>query len=241
MTVFSRDRPLPLIMIVACFLSPPSLPIVNSHFAIAQSLPTLPLIALPPQIVISEGTRLPLRSLDYSKILIAKNEIVPLTLTLSTPLRDNKGLIVIPQGSLIAGELRPINKGSQFFARKLTIFSDAQSLREYPLQATSGIILRTELVTTNTSTTLLAKNTLISRAAACLIAEITGDRTLVSEVTPPDQGIGLLAGWFLKGTKAELIAINPNRDLTLTLNSNLILNPALSHALTRSPTLTATR
>jgi hypothetical protein len=162
--------------------------------------------------------------------LVAKNETFPLSLTLSTSLRDRQGLIILPEGSQISGELRPLNKGSQFFARKLTIYTDSESAYDYPLQATSAVITRTELVTTGSKASQFAKNTLIGRAAATLIAEITGDRTLVSEVSQPDHGIGLLSGWFLNGTRAELIAINPNRDLTLTLGANLTLQPSPSHS-----------
>lgn len=241
MAVFSRDRPLSLTLALTCLLSGSALSLITSRLAIAQSFPTLRSMALPQQVVIPAGTRLPLRALAYSKILVAKNETFPLSLTLSTDLRDRRGLIVIPEGSRIAGEIRPAKKGGQFFAQQLMIYSDSQLPREYPLQASSDIVTRTELVTTSTRTAQIAKGTLIGRVAANLIAEITGDRTLVSEATPPDKGIGLLAGWFLNATKAELIAINPNRDLTLTLDADLTLNSTLSHSRTRSLTLAANR
>jgi len=230
MAVFSRDRPAPLLMAAACLLGAASVAAFHTRLAIAQSFTGFHRIALTQDIVIPAGTRLPLRALAYSKILVAKNETFPLSLTLSTSLRDRQGLIILPEGSQISGELRPIDKGSQFFARKLTIYLDAQAAYDYPLQATSAVITRTELVTAGSKATQIAKNTLIGRAAATLIAEITGDRTLVSEVSQPDHGIGLLSGWFLNGTKAELIAINPNRDLTLTLEANLPLQSSLSHS-----------
>jgi hypothetical protein len=217
-------------MAAACLLGATSVATFPTRLAIAQSFTGFRPIALTQDVVIPASTRLPLRALAYSKILVAKNETFPLSLTLSTSLRDRQGLIILPEGSRISGELRPINKGSQFFAQKLTIYTDSQSAYDYPLQATSAVITRTEMVTTGSKASQIAKNTLISRAAANLIAEITGDRTLVSEVSQPDHGIGLLAGWFLNGTKAELIAINPNRDLTLTLGANLTLQPSLSHS-----------
>jgi hypothetical protein len=216
MLALSFDRPL-YRLAIACLFSLSAVGLTSTAIAIPPAL-----LSRKTKIVLPAGTHIPLQSLNFNKILLTPGEILFLTLSVSTPLRDRQGLIAIPQGSTVSGELRPLNwQSSQFFAHQLTIITDAFTLRQYPLAATSALLTRSEQITSKTNTVELLQQTLIGRAAATLIAEITGDRTLVSETS--ETGIGALAGWFLNSGQVELRSINPSRDLTLTLQEKLVL------------------
>lgn len=224
MAVLGRDRQNIRFISLACLLALLSGMGAAKAPSIALPVPSVPaLVSQFRPALVSAGTRLAVRCDDYVKILVTRDEILPLTLTIATPIRTAQGTIAIPQGSQIVGEIRPSSQGSQFVAQKLIVRSGSTQI-DYSLAAASAPIARTETITANTNTVRLARGTLFGKVAASSIAEVTGDRTFVTEATDRETGIGLLAGWFLNGSKVDLIAIDPNRDLTLTLQSPLRLS-----------------
>jgi hypothetical protein len=57
-----------------------------------------------------------------------------------------------------------------------------------------------------------------------VIAGITGDKAIATEEVLGGAGLGALGGLLLGKEEAEVISIDPNEDLDITLNSRLALS-----------------
>jgi hypothetical protein len=167
-------------------------------------------------IVIPTGTQIPIEY-EKEKILVTKEETVPVTLTVAANIRDRNRNILIPYGSEISGQIEPAGDGSHFVADQL-ILPDGSI---YSINANSQVVTRTETIKKGANTGDILKGAAIGAAAASVIAAIAGDINI--EEVLGGAGLGALAGWLLGGDKAELISINPSQDLELTLQSDLAL------------------
>jgi hypothetical protein len=170
-------------------------------------------------VTIPSGTIIPIRYNDAKKIVIAPNESLPLTLNVAANVRTRSGTILIPAGSQIVGQLQPVSGGSQFIAKEL-VFSEN---KRQPLDATSDVISKTEEVRQGGDTSAILQGALLGGAAAAAISIITGDRAIATEELLGGVALGALGQLLLGQTKTEVIVINPNTDLNLTLRSNLAL------------------
>lgn len=188
---------------------------VSSPYIVGQN--TIPVIpgssaALPP------GSLIPVRYDAAERVLLAPGESVPLTLTVSQDL-TRSGSLIIPRGSQINGELRPANlgnqPGTQFVARTL-VLPNGQSR---PLNARSEIITDVETVQRGANLGNILTGTAVGAAAAAVISGLTGDRRIdVLEVLGGAGVGGLLSGLLIKNN-VDLLVVEPNRDLALTLDS----------------------
>ncbi len=154
---------------------------------------------------------------EREKILVTKEETVPVTLTVAANIRNRDRQTLIPYGSEIVGQIEPAGDGSRFVAEEI-VFPDGSS--QY-INATSDIVTRTETVKKGAGTGDILKGAAIGGAAATVLAGIFGDVNAVEVLG--GAGAGALAGILLGGKKAELVSIDPNRDLDLTLESDLAL------------------
>ncbi|MGH2416518.1 MAG: hypothetical protein ACRDEA_23050, partial [Microcystaceae cyanobacterium] len=113
--------------------------------------------------------------------------------------------------------------GSRFVAQELRISQDEQ----YSLNATSQVVTRTETIEEGASAGEILGGALAGAGAATLIAGLTGDRRIDALEVLAGAAVGTLAGWALPetgvlgGGSQEVISIDPNQDLTLTVQSNL--------------------
>ena len=176
--------------------------------------------------IIPAGTTIPVRFEGGSKILVTKTETLPLTLLVANDITDGQGNILIPEGSEISGQIEPTGAGSYFVAQTLTI----DSFRKQSLVATSPVINRTQIVRRGANAGEILAGTFAGAGAATLIAGLTGNRRIGALEVLAGAAVGTLAGWALPetgtlggGEEQELIVIEPNRDLTLTLQSPLSL------------------
>ncbi|WP_254445304.1 S-layer homology domain-containing protein [Anabaena sp. UHCC 0204] len=186
---------------------------INSPYIVAlQTTPTQPTSATIPQ-----GTTIPVKYEKAEKILVTKDETAPLTLMTSQNIITQNGTVIVPAGSQIVGELKPAQGGSQFVAQKLILTSG----QEYQISATSNVITKTETVRKGTSTSTIIKNTALGAAAAAAVSAVTGDRAIATEEVLGGAGIGALIGLFFGKSSVDLIAIEPNTDLQLTMNQDL--------------------
>ena len=167
--------------------------------------------------VISEGTQIPVE-FEQEKILVTKTETAPITLTVAANIRDRYRNTLIPYGAEISGQIEPAGEGSRFVAEEL-IFPDGTS--QY-INADSRIITRTETVKKGADTGDILTGAAIGGAAAVVLGDLFGDINI--EEVLGGAGIGALGGLLLGGGKeVELISIDPERDLDLTLQSDLAL------------------
>jgi hypothetical protein len=168
-------------------------------------------------LVIPAGTNIPVQYEEAEKILVTRQETLPLTVTVAANIRDRNGNLLIPFGSEIVGQIQPADNGSQFVAEYIILGQD----REISLDASSRVITRTEVVDEGADAVTILQGTLVGTAAATLIAAVTGDTAIATEEVLAGAALGTLGGWLFGGGQTELISINPNTDLTLTLQSPL--------------------
>lgn len=175
---------------------------------------------------IPSGTTLPL-AYDKEKILVTGEEIVALRLNVAANVTTSDGTLLIPAGSEIVGELRPVTGGTQFVAQSL-VFPNGRTIS---IQATSPVVTETEVVQQETDTGTLLQDAALGTAAAAAIAAVTGERSFRPTDILANVGTGTLANIvqrFLGRNEVELLAIDPDTDLDVTLNSDLIVPEQVS-------------
>ena len=154
---------------------------------------------------------------DKEKILVTPEETVPITLIVAANVRDSRRNTLIPYGSEIVGQIEPSEDGSgSFFAAQELVFPDGTAQF---INATSDVVTRRETVKKGASTGDILKGAAIGGAAAAVLSEIFGDIGALEVLG--GAGAGALAGWLLGGNEAELVSIDPNNDLDLTLQADL--------------------
>ncbi|BAQ61311.1 hypothetical protein GM3708_1717 [Geminocystis sp. NIES-3708] len=170
---------------------------------------------------LNRGTMITTTLPSANKILVTPQETMAVTLVVRDNVRDSSNRIIIPSGSEIVGEIRPSGQGSRFVANTLILPNGNQ----YPISATSAVVTTTEVVSAGKNNNTIWQGALAGAAAGTLISAITGDKAIATEEVLGGAGLGALAGLLLRGDRnQELISINPERDLNLTLTSNLVIN-----------------
>jgi hypothetical protein len=191
-------------------------PAINSAYIVNQT----PVATGP--ITIPSGTVLPVKY-DKDKILVTKDETVPLTVTVDRNITTADGKILIPAGSQISGELRPTQGGTRFVAQTLKMGN-----QQMPINAASNVITNTETVNKGINVGNLVKNAALGTAAAAAISAVTGDRAIATEELLLGGGAGVVVNLiqtFLGRNSVELLSIAPETDLNLRLLSNLQVTP----------------
>lgn len=189
---------------------------INSPYIVALGTTT----PTPISVTIPQGTAIPVKYDQAKKILVTKDETAPLTLTVSQNVVTQDGSVVIPAGSQVVGQLKPATGGSQFVAQKLVLPTG----QEYQLNATSEVITKTETVKKGISTGAIIKDTVLGAGAAAAVSAVTGDRAIATEEVLGGAGIGALIGLFFGKKSVDLVAINPDTDLQMTINQNLLVS-----------------
>ena len=190
-------------------------PIVTTTPASAQLFPQQQQTT---QISIPTGTSIPVRYEQAEKIVVSPNETMPLTLKVAANIVNRSGSVLIPQGSLIVGELQSANGGSQFVAAELVTYQG----RRQPINATSKVISTTQ-VSRGANTGNILKGAAVGSAAAAAIAGLTGNRNISAGEVLVGTGAGAVGGLLLGRKKADVVVINPDTDLDVTLRSSLAL------------------
>lgn len=167
-------------------------------------------------VLIPAGTQLPVEY-EKEKILVTPEETVPVTLTIAADIKDRDRRVLIPYGTEIQGQIEPAGEGSRFVAQQI-VFSDGTS---QTLEASSDIVTRTETVKRGTDTDDILKGAAIGGAAAAVLGEVFGDINI--EEVLGGAALGALGGWILGRNSVELISIDPDRDLDIFLDSDLLL------------------
>ncbi|MCC0177005.1 hypothetical protein I4641_08445 [Waterburya agarophytonicola K14] len=156
---------------------------------------------------------------DEEKILLTPEETIPLSLYVAADVKDSRRNILIPYGSEIIGEIRPNEdqSGSFFLAEEL-VFPNGTTRS---IDAISDVVTRRETIKKGANAGEIIKGAAIGAAAATVLSEIFGDIEFLEVLG--GAGAGAIAGLLLGGNEAELVSIDPNNDLHLTLQTNLAL------------------
>ena len=138
----------------------------------------------PQPLALPAGTAIPVTYGAGERIIISPDEIVPLTLTVASDVRDAQGNVVIPGGSQVMGELQPRPPGSQFVAQAIVI--DGQRLS---LQGTSQVVSRTQDVR-DPNLIAIARNAALGSGAAAGLSAVLGDGTITPEKVLAGAAVG---------------------------------------------------
>ncbi len=154
---------------------------------------------------------------EESKILVTPEETVSVTLLVAANVRDNRRNTLIPYGSEIFGQIQPSDdeSGSLFVAQEI-VFPDGTT---QSIDAVSEVVTRREVVKKGANTGDILKGAAIGGAAAAVLSEIFGNIGAIEVLG--GAGAGALAGLLLGGNEVELVSIDPNNDLDLTLLTDL--------------------
>ena len=196
-------------------------PIVTTASALAQGYPPR---REQINIFIPSGTSIPVRY-DKEKIIVMPDETAPVTLTVATNVISSDGSVLIPEGSQISGDLKPVSGGTQFVAKELTFYRrqlEKQS-RAFPINATSNVVTRTEEITKGSSTTSILTGAAVGGGAAAAISALTGNRSISALEVLGGAGLGAVGGALLNRPKVNAIVIYPSQDLTVRLTSEFDL------------------
>jgi hypothetical protein len=188
---------------------------INSPYIVAQRTVTT-------DFRVTSGTVIPL-TYQADKILLTKEETLPISFIVASNMATSNGVVLIPQGSEVKGELRPSEGGTQFVAQELILPNG----RTYNINATSNVITKTERVSRGTDLGNLLKNAALGTAAAAAIAAVTGDNAIATEELLIGAGAGILATLipqFLGMNNIDLLVVEPESNLDLTLNADLVMN-----------------
>jgi len=165
---------------------------------------------------IPQGFAIPIEY-DEEKILVTPEETVPVTLFVAADIKDSRRNILIPYGSEILGQIAPDEAESgSFFSADEIVFPDGTS---QSIEAESQIVTRREIVKKGANAGDILQGAAIGGAAAAVLSEIFGDLGALEVLG--GAGAGALAGLLLGGNEVELVSIDPNNDLDLTLLSSL--------------------
>lgn len=189
---------------------------INSPYVVAIAPTTPPVTTF----TIPSGTIVPVRY-DKQKILLTPEERVPLTLTVAANIQTAQGRVIVPSGSEVVGELQPTTGGTQFVARELRL-SNGQRLA---INANSGVISRTEAIKKGVNTGKILTNAVVGAGAAAAISAVTGDRRITALEVLSGAGAGAVIGLFTGRQQVNLLVIEPNTDLNLRLNQDLVIEP----------------
>ena len=194
-----------------------SAPIFSNASASAQLFPSSSRSNTSTQVTIPSGTTIPVRYSKAEKIVVSPKETMAVTLTVASNIINRSGTILIPAGSTIEGELQPAGNGSQFVARTLITNNRRQSI-----DATSQVISQTS-VNRSSKVGNILKGAAVGAAASAALGALTGDRAIATEEILLGTGAGALGGALLRNKKADVVVIETDTDLALTLQSNLAL------------------
>ncbi len=121
---------------------------------------------------IPAGTTIPVNYTAADNVVVAPNETVDLTLTVASDVRNSQGVVAIPAGSQVIGQLVPVNGGSQFVARTVVVNG-----RQYALSATSTVV-QTKYNTRDPRLGRILGSVALGASAAALVDGLTGDRQI---------------------------------------------------------------
>lgn len=172
---------------------------------------------------IPTGTTLPI-SYEKDKILVTEDERLDLTVAVDANITTSNGIVLIPTGSEIRGELVPTNGGTQFVAQQI-VFPNGQTQQ---INAVSPIVTQTETIRKGMNAGEFVQNAAIGTAAAAAISAVTGDNTIATEELLIGGGAGVvftLIRQFLGRDRVDLLVVDSETDLDLTLRDDLVVSP----------------
>jgi len=176
------------------------------------------------QVNIPKNTVLPVQyEGEETKILLKEDESLDITLSVSANIQDSSRRLLIPLGTKVEGTRQPAEKdgkkGTQFLEKNL-VFADG---RTQPINGRSQVVTRTETVQEGATGGEILDGALIGAAAATVLSIFTGDNAIATEEVLGGGALGALGALIFGAGSVDLISIDPDRDLNITLQQDLII------------------
>jgi len=177
-----------------------------------------------PDLKVARDTPIDVQYVGGRKVLmpVSRGETVAVTLEVATDVKNSKNQVLIPKGSQIKGELKPVKAtggstlGTQFDAQEVVIGG-----KSYPLNATSGIVTTGSAKQPTQSTS--PQNVVTSAATRAVLGAILGGQINTGSIT------SILTGEASKtpvDSANDIIYIDPATDLDLKINSDFYASSA---------------
>lgn len=221
MTSFKRWQSKAAFMMALGLVSTAIVPVVSASAAASETR-MAQVFSQQSQVGIPAGTVIPVTYSEAERIVLTPEETSEVTLTVETDVRSSRGTVLIPRGSTVEGQLQPANGGSQFVADELALPNG----RRYAIDASSDVVTRTETITKDSDPDIL-QGAAIGAAAAAVLSEVFGDIDFIEVLA--GAGVGALASVLLDGRdeEVEVVVVEPETDLDLTLQSDFVLTSSL--------------
>lgn len=171
------------------------------------------------------GTQIPVQYNEAERIIIKPDETAEINLIVADDVRSpSTNRVVIPENSVITGELRPTDNGTQFVSESIAfpgtdIDDDEEALT---INATSDEITDTQIITEDSDPDIL-RGAIVGGAAAAVLSEIFGSIDILEVLG--GAGVGVLAEILINQgneDEVEVIIIEPETDLDLMLESDFV-------------------
>ena len=177
-----------------------------------QPLPSNELpFSLQTAIVLRAGDALGATFVDDDTLYFDPREIRAASLYIRNDVFDASGNVAIPAGTMVTGQFRPVEDGTQFIADSLVIDNQA-----FPLAAQSQTIA-SQRDPRQVSAGAIAQDAAIGAGIGLVLSAITGDRAIATEEILGAAAVGAVVG---NVTAPEAIAISPDTDINLTVTSD---------------------
>lgn len=168
---------------------------------------------------IQAGTTVQVGEPNAKRIVLKPDETMSVTLETREPIRSDMGTVLIPRGTRIEGEFRPAEDGTRFVAKRI-LLDDGTERR---LDASTNVVNYRKTISGGANTAPIWQGALVGGAASAAISSLVTKPGVFK--TLAGAGAGALAGWLIAGRNrsTDVIVVRPKGDLTLTLNSDLVL------------------
>ena len=179
-----------------------------------------------PTLKVAKGSTINVSYTPSKKVVLTPGETINMSLMVANDIKNSQGKILIPKNSQIEGQLvsrYSANnfKGAQFVAQKLIIGKKSYN----NINATSALI-KNQQSTNIFGIGKTLQNATMTVAAQAALAKITGQRMSVGDIL----GSVLTSRSQDNQPKEndQLIIIEPQKDLNLTLGSDFYVNTVAS-------------
>ncbi|MBD2256374.1 S-layer homology domain-containing protein [Pseudanabaena sp. FACHB-2040] len=186
---------------------------VNSPYIVGQQQAAT-------QSTVPAGTVITTNYEQSDKVVVLPDETAALTLNVTQAVTDSTGRVLIPVGSQVVGELRPSANGSQFVAQELVLPGG----QRMAINATSQTVTTRETIRQGGTFGETLAGAVLGSGAAAAIARTTGDQRADALEVLAGTATGATLGRIFGRNQVDVIAINPARDLSLTVNAPLMLS-----------------
>lgn len=169
---------------------------------------------------VQKGSQIKVSYITSPRVVVAPGETLNMTLMVANDIKNTQGNILIPKDSQIEGQLIPRYSGNdflgtQFVTQKLIVGTDLYN----DLNATSSLITPQQAASVSGRSW---KEVAVTTAAQAILGRIGGRQFSVSDILT-----SVLTGQDpnkQQQDKDQLIIIEPQKDLNLTIGSDFYVN-----------------